>query len=61
MFNGIRTIYPRGLIEVSLKFCMGSQVQHETPEEGWRTHRPKYCEYDNEDNGLNNLSDKENR
>ena len=28
---------------------MGSQVQHETPEEGQRTYWPKCCEYNNRD------------
>ena len=34
MVNGIRTIYLCGLNkEFDLKFCVGSQVQYETPEE----------------------------
>ena len=31
-----------------LKFGVGSWVQQETPEEGWRTHWPKH-EYNNKD------------
>ena len=51
MANIIRTIYPHGLGKkhFSLKFCVGSQVQHETLEEGQRMHRLKCCEYNNED------------
>ena len=43
-----------------MKFCAGSQVQHETLEEGQRTHQPKPCEHNNEDenNSLNILCDK---
>ena len=32
-----------------LKFCVGSRVQQETPEEGWRTYQLKCCEYNNKD------------
>ena len=40
MVNGIRTIYPDGLNEgYSLKFCLGPQVQCETPVEDQRTYR----------------------
>ena len=41
-------------------FCISSRVQQETPEEGWRTHQPKRCEYNNkdEDNSPNVLNDK---
>ena len=41
-------------------FCVGSQVQFETPDESQRTYQPKHCEYSNEieDNSLNILSDK---
>ena len=59
--NGIRTMYSSGLIKgFSSKFCMGSYVQNETPEEGWRMHQLKRCVYNNEDedNSLNILSDK---
>ena len=44
----------------SLRFFVGSKVQYETPEEGWRTYQPKRCEYNNKDvvNSLNILSDK---
>ena len=43
----------------SSKFRVGSQVQ-QTPEEGWRTHRPKHCGTNNkdEDNSLKTLNDK---
>ena len=35
MVNEIKTVYPHGLNKgFSLKFCVGSQVQHETPKEG---------------------------
>ena len=42
-------------------FCVGFQVQHETPEEGQRTYQSKHSEYNNEedDNSLNILSDKD--
>ena len=56
--DGIRTICPCGLNKgFSLKFCLDSQVRHEKPEEGWRVHRPKHCEYSNkdEDSSLNIL------
>ena len=52
---------PRGLNKGdSLKFCEGSQVRQETPEEGRRTYRPKRCEYSNkdEDNSPKTLNDK---
>ena len=44
----------------SLKFYVGFQVRHETPEEVQRMHRPKRCEYNNEDedNSPNTLIDK---
>ena len=42
------------------KSCVGSRVEHETPEEGRRTHRLKHCEYDDEYNSSNTLSDKHN-
>ena len=61
MFNGISTIYQCGLNKgFSSKFCVGSRVRHETPEEGRRTYRPKCWEYNNgdEDNSSNILSDK---
>ena len=40
-------------------FYVGSWVQYETPEEGWRTYHPKYSEYiiKDEDNSPNILSD----
>ena len=50
MVNGIGASKPRGLNkEHGLKFCVGSQVRQETPEEGWRTYWPKHCEYNNKD------------
>ena len=57
MVHGIRTIYPReGL---SLRMCVGSWVQHETPEEGHRKYQLKHCEYNNEnEDSANILSDK---
>ena len=40
------------------KFCVGSQVQQETPEEGWRTYKLK-CEYNkDEDSSPKTLNDK---
>ena len=55
MANGIRTGFNKGR---SSKFHEGSRV--ETPEEGWRTYRPKLCENNNkdEDNSLKTLNDK---
>ena len=53
MINEIRTIYLRGLNKgFDLRFCVDSQVRHETPEEGRRIHLLKRSEYDNriEDN-----------
>ena len=46
--------------EGSSRFCVGSRVRDETPEEGLLTYRPKRCEYNNEDevNNPNILSDK---
>ena len=43
-----------------LKFSVGSRIWQETLEEGWKTHRPKRCEYNNkdEDNSLNTINDK---
>ena len=39
MVNGIRASDPHGLNKGDgFKFCVGSQVQQETPEEGRRTH-----------------------
>ena len=53
MANKIRTVYLRGLNEgFNSRFCVGSQVQHETPEEGRGTYWPKCCEYNNKD-GVN--------
>ena len=55
MANGIRTGYPppcgfnKGH---SSKFCVGSQVW-QTPEEGWRTYRPKRCGNNNKDEDNN--------
>ena len=58
MVSGIRMIYTRGFNKKSLKFRVCSRVWHETPEEGRRIHKPKHCEYNNEDNSPNTLSDK---
>ena len=60
MANGIRTGDPRGLNKGrSPKFSEGSRVR-QTPEEGWRTYRPKRCRNNNkdEDNSPKNLNDK---
>ena len=49
MANGIRTDDPRGFNEGrSSKFREGSRVQ-QSPEEGWRTYRPKRCGNNNKD------------
>ena len=61
MVNGIRTVYRCGLNKTfGSKFCLGSQVQHEASEEGWRKHWQKHCECDNKDkeNNPNTLNDK---
>ena len=61
MINGIRTLYPCGFNKkFSSKFHVDSQVWQETPEEGWRAHWPKQCQYnkEDEDNSLNTLNDK---
>ena len=52
MFNRIGIVSSRGLL--------GARVQHETPEEGRRTYRPKWSEYssEEEDNSPNILKDK---
>ena len=43
MVNRIRTIYPPGLDKgFSSRFCVGSQVQYETPEEGQRIYQLKH-------------------
>ena len=60
MANGIRTDdihrFNKGR---SSKFRVGSQVR-QTPEEGWRTYRPKRCGNNNkdEDNSPKTLNDK---
>ena len=42
MINGIRISDPRRLNKGrGSKFCVVSRIQHETPEECWRTYRPK--------------------
>ena len=60
MVNGIRATDSCGLNKVrGSKFCVGSQVWQETPEEGERTHWPKWREYNkDEDNSLKTLNDK---
>ena len=46
MVNRIGTIYPGGLNKgFSSKFCVGSRVRYQTPEEGRSTYQPKRCEY----------------
>ena len=50
MVNGIGTIYPSGLNKgFGSRFCVGTRVRHETPEEVRRTYEPKRCEYNNDD------------
>ena len=44
--------------DFGLKFRVGSRVGHETTEESRRTHLLKHCEYKDEGNRLNTLSDK---
>ena len=61
MVNRIRASDPRGLNKGrSSKFHVGFWVWQETPEEGWRTHQPKRCEYNNKDKDYNpkTLNDK---
>ena len=43
MIDGIKIISPCGLNE---GFCVGSWVRHEKPKEGYWTHRPKRCIYE---------------
>ena len=60
MANGIRTGDSRGFNKRrSSKFREGSRVR-QTPEEGWRTYRPKRCGNNNkdEDNSPKILNDK---
>ena len=60
MANGIRTCDPRRFTKgSSSKFRVGSRVR-QTPEEGWRTYRPKRVGNDNkdEDNNPKTLKDK---
>ena len=60
MANAIRTGDPRGFNKGHCsKFCESSQVR-QTPEEGWRTYRPKRCGNNNkdEDNSPKTLNDK---
>ena len=60
MANGIRTGDPRGFNKGrSSKFREGFRVR-QTPEEGWRTYRPKRCGNNNkdEDNSPKTLNDK---
>ena len=55
------TIYLHGLNKgLSSRFCVGSKVKYNTPEESRRTYRLHCCEYNNEDeeNNPNILSDK---
>ena len=60
MVNGIRTGAPRGFNKGRCsKFHVGSRVR-QTPEEGWRTYRPKHCgnNHKDEDNSPKTLNDK---
>ena len=58
MAIGIRTGDPRGFSKGrSSKFRVGSRVR-QTPEEGWRTYRPKRCGNNKEDNSPKTLNDK---
>ena len=60
MVNRIGTVYPWGSNKgFSSRFCVDSQVWHETPEEGWRTYQLQYYDYNNKDevNSPNILSD----
>ena len=41
-----------------LKFHVGSRVQQETLEEGWRTYQLKRCEYNDKDNSPKTLNNK---
>ena len=51
MANGIKTGDPRGFNKGrSSKFCVGSRVR-QTPDEGWRTYRPKRCGNNKKDEG----------
>ena len=59
MVNGIEASNPCGLNKgCGSKFCVGSWVRQETPKEGWETHQPKCCEYNNknEDNSPKTLN-----
>ena len=61
MVNGIRASDLRGLNKRrGSRFHVGSRVRQETPEEGQRTYRLKYREYNhkNEDNSPKILNDK---
>ena len=50
MFNRIGTVYPCGSNKgFSSRFCMDSQVLHETLEEDQGTYQLKHCEYNNKD------------
>ena len=60
MVNGIRTSEQRRLNKGrGSKFCVGSGVRKNTPEERQRTLRPKRCEYNNkaEDDSSKTLND----
>ena len=61
MVNGIRASKPRGLNNGrGWKFSVDSRVPQETPEEAWRTHRPKRSKYNykDEDNNPKTVNDK---
>ena len=60
MVNRIGTIYPGGLNKgFGSRFCVGSRVGHEIPEEGRGTYRPKRYEHNDKDNSPNILTDKQ--
>ena len=59
MAEGIRGVKLRELNKGhGSKFCVGSRLRKVTPEEGWKTHRPKRCDYNNkhEDNSPKTLN-----
>ena len=63
MATGIRADDPRGFNEGRIsKFREGSRVR-QTPEEGWRTYRPKRCgnNHESEYNSPKTLNDKNNQ
>ena len=58
MVNSIETVYSCGSNKgFSLRFCVGTHVQHETPEEGQRTYQLKHYNNKNEVSNPNILND----